>query len=157
MTPKEAKAAARALGGPVMIAEGLYTQVRRNGWDALGFLRFLDVNLAILNLLPIPVLDGGLILFALFELLFRRKPPKKLTDGLSMAFMWLFLLLMITLVWRDVARSRRMHRAMTEQEKIIEARIQAEEIARDFVPAFDLGRPAETNAAAVPKAGGKSD
>ena len=157
VTPKEAKAAAEALGGPVMIAEGLYTQVRRNGWDALGFLRFLDVNLAILNLLPIPVLDGGLILFALFELLFRRKPPKKLTDGLSMAFMWLFLLLMIMLVWRDVARSRRMHRAMTEQEKIIEARIQAEEIARDFVPAFDLGRPAETNAAAVPKAGGKSD
>ena len=72
VTPKEAKAAASALGGPVMIAEGLYNQVRRNGWDALGFLRFLDVNLAILNLLPIPVLDGGLILFALFELLFRR-------------------------------------------------------------------------------------
>ena len=33
----------------------------------------------------------------------------------------------------------------------------AREIARDFVPAFDLGTPAETNAAAVPKAGGKSD
>ena len=74
-----------------------------------------------------------------------------------MAFMWLFLLLMVTLVWRDVARSRRMHRAMTEQEKIIEARIKAEEIARDFVPAFDLGTPAGTNAAAVPKDGGKRD
>ena len=139
VTPKEAKAAAQALGGPVMIAEGLYRQVRRNGWDALGFLRFLDVNLAILNLLPIPVLDGGLILFALFELLFRRKPPKKLTDGLSMAFMWLFLLLMVTLVWRDVARSRRMHRAASEQERIFEAMEQAAEKARNFKPAFDLG------------------
>ena len=140
VTPKEAKSAAKALGGPVMIAEGLYTQVRRNGWDALGFLRFLDVNLAILNLLPIPVLDGGLILFALFELLFRRKPPRKLTDGLSMAFMWLFLALMVTLVWRDVTRSRRMHRAAAEHEREMEQWIREEEAARNFKPAFDLGR-----------------
>ena len=140
VTPKEAKSAAKALGGPVMIAEGLYTQVRRNGWDALGFLRFLDVNLAILNLLPIPVLDGGLILFALFELLFRRKPPRKLTDGLSMAFMWLFLALMITLVWRDVTRSRRMHKAAAEHEREMEQWIREEEAARNFKPAFDLGK-----------------
>ena len=140
VTPKEAKAAAKALGGPVMIAEGLYTQVRRNGWDALGFLRFLDVNLAILNLLPIPVLDGGLILFALFELLLRRKPPRKLTDGLSMAFMWLFLALMITLVWRDVTRSRRMHKAAAEHEREMEQWIREEEAARNFKPAFDLGK-----------------
>ena len=140
VTPKEAKSAAKALGGPVMIAEGLYTQVRRNGWDALGFLRFLDVNLAILNLLPIPVLDGGLILFALFELLFRRKPPRKLTDGLSMAFMWLFLALMVTLVWRDVTRSRRMHKAAAEHEREMEQWIREEEAARNFKPAFDLGK-----------------
>lgn len=140
MTPREAKAAANALGGPVMIAEGLYNQVRRNGWDALGFLRFLDINLAILNLLPIPVLDGGLILFALFELLFRRKPPKKLTDGLSMAFMWLFLALMLTLVWRDVARSRRMHRAAAEQDRELRAWLRDREAAENFKPAFDLGK-----------------
>ena len=140
VTPKEAKSAAKALGGPVMIAEGLYNQVRRNGWDALGFLRFLDVNLAILNLLPIPVLDGGLILFALFELLFRKKPPRKLTDGLSMAFMWLFLALMLTLVWRDVARSRRMHSAMAEQERELKAWMQEREAAENFRPAFDLGK-----------------
>jgi regulator of sigma E protease len=139
VTPKEAKSAAKALGGPVMIAEGLYTQVRRNGWDALGFLRFLNVNLAILNLLPIPVLDGGLILFALFELLFRRKLPKKLTDGLSMAFMWLFLALMVTLVFRDVTRSRRIHRAEAEYERLQRQLRQAEEKAKQFRPAFDLG------------------
>ena len=139
VTPKEAKSAAKALGGPVMIAEGLYTQVRRNGWDALGFLRFLNVNLAILNLLPIPVLDGGLILFALFELLFRRKLPKKLTDGLSMAFMWFFLALMVTLVFRDVTRSRRIHRAEAEYKRLQRQLRQAEEKAKQFRPAFDLG------------------
>ena len=56
-----------------------------------------------------------------------------------MAFMWLFLLLMVTLVWRDVARSRRMHRAASEQERIFEAMEQAAEKARNFKPAFDLG------------------
>lgn len=146
VTPKEAKSAAQALGGPVMIAEGLYNQVRSNGWDALGFLRFLDVNLAILNLLPIPVLDGGLILFALLELLLRRKPPRKLTDGLSLAFMWFFLALMVTLVWRDVARSRRMHRAKSEHERQMSAWERANARTRNFRPAFDLGACAGTNA-----------
>ena len=117
VTPKETKAVASALGGPVMIAEGLYNQVRRNVWDALGFLRFLCINLAILNLLPIPVLDGGLILFALFELLARRKVPRCLVDGLSKVFMYLFLGLMLLLVYRDVTRSVRMHRAISEMEK----------------------------------------
>ena len=117
VTPREAKAAAKALGGPVMIAEGLYNQVTRNVWDAFGFLRFLCVNLAILNLLPIPVLDGGLIFFALYELLTKRKVPRKLVDGLSKVFMYLLLGLMLLLVYRDITRSVRMHAAANEMEK----------------------------------------
>ena len=124
-TPREAGAAAKAVGGPVMIAEGLYHQVRRNGWDALGFLRFLNVNLAILNLMPIPVLDGGLILFALFELLFRRRLNKKFTDALTTGFMWLFLALMLTLVWRDIARSVRVRRAAARAEAAMAAETNA--------------------------------
>ena len=137
-TPRESKAAAKALGGPVLIAESLYRQVRRNGWDALGFLRFLNVNLAMLNLLPIPVLDGGLIFFALFELLTRRKPPKKLVDGLSIVFMWLFLALMIFLVFRDVGRSRRIHRAERDLDKFLQQEKDDAERAKNFRPAFDL-------------------
>ena len=53
VTPKEAKSTSKALGGPWMIAENLYCQVRRDVWDGIGFLRFLNVNLAVLNLLPI--------------------------------------------------------------------------------------------------------
>ena len=140
VTPKETKAVAGALGGPVMIAQVLYRQVRHNVWDAAGFLRFVNVNLAILNLLPIPVLDGGLIFFALFELLFRRRPPKKLVDGLSVAFMWLFLALMLFLVFRDIARGRRLSAA---EARHAQAARQAEAHARAakaFRPAFDLGR-----------------
>ena len=150
VTPKESHATAKSLGGPVMIAEGLYHQVRHDRWDALGFLRFLNVNLAVLNLLPIPVLDGGLILFSLIALVFRRPVPRKVVDGLSILFMYLFLLLMITLVWRDVARSRRRHRAMADREKQFLLELRQRIRAEQFKPAFDLGAPQDPAGRARP-------
>jgi len=109
VTPKEAKATSQAIGGPVMIAEGLYRQIRNNIWDGIGFLRFLNVNLAVLNLLPIPVLDGGLITFALFALVFRRRVPDFIVKHLSMAFMVLLMGLMGLLILRDGWRSYKIH------------------------------------------------
>ena len=109
VTPKEAKATSAALGGPVMIAEGLYRQVRRDPWDGLGFLRFLNVNLAVLNLLPIPVLDGGLIMFALFALVFRRRVPDFIVKYASLSFMVLLMGLMGLLILRDGWRSWKIH------------------------------------------------
>ena len=109
VTPKEAKATAGALGGPVMIAEGLYRQVRQDKWDGLGFLRFLNVNLAILNLLPIPVLDGGLILFAFIALVFRHRLPDWFVTKVSLGFMVLLMGLMAILVFRDGVRSFKIH------------------------------------------------
>lgn len=109
VTPKEATATAGALGGPVMIAEGLYRQVRRDKWDGLGFLRFLNVNLAVLNLLPIPVLDGGLILFAFIALVCRRRLPDWFVAKVSMGFMFLLMGLMAVLILKDGWRSYKIH------------------------------------------------
>jgi len=109
VTPKEAKATANALGGAVSIAEGIYTSLRHNAWDGLGFLRFLNVNLAVLNLLPIPVLDGGLILFALIALVFRRRVPDKVVNVLSTGFMYLLVALMAVLILKDSHRSWKIH------------------------------------------------
>ena len=150
VTPRESGSTAKQLGGPVMIAEGLYRQVRSDGWDAIGFLRFLNVNLAVLNLLPIPVLDGGLIFFALIALIFRRPVPRKIVDGLSILFMYLFLALMITLVWRDVARSRRMSKARGEFEKVLRQEIKRMKRVEQFKPAFDVGTPPDPAGRARP-------
>ena len=150
VTPKESGSTAKQLGGPVMIAEGLYHQVRHDGWDAIGFLRFLNVNLAVLNLLPIPVLDGGLIFFALIALIFRRPVPRKIVDGLSIVFMYLFLALMLTLVWRDVARSRRMSKARGEMEKELRQEIKRMKRVKQFKPAFNLGTPQDPSGRAGP-------
>jgi len=114
VNPKEAKATAGALGGPVMIAEGIYASMRRSAWDGLGFLRFLNVNLAVVNLLPIPVLDGGLILFALIAIIFRRRVPDKVVSVLSMGFMYLLMALMCLLIVKDSLRSWKIHSARPE-------------------------------------------
>ena len=96
------------------------------------------------------MLDGGLILFSLIALIFRRPVPRKIVDNLSMVFMYLFLALMITLVWRDVTRSRRMHKAKDELDK----KMQVEEKRRirleQFKPAFDLGTPPDPAGRARP-------
>lgn len=109
VTPRETKAVAQAVGGPVMIAQGIYDSMRNDPWDGIGFLRFLNVNLAVLNLLPIPVLDGGLILFALIALVFRRRVPEKVVGSLSMVFMCLLMVMMATLIVKDSMRSWRIH------------------------------------------------
>ena len=109
VTPGEIKATSKALGGPIRIAEGIYGAVRHDFCDGLGFLRFLNVNLAVINLLPIPVLDGGLILFALFAIVFRRRVPEKIVGALSTGFMYLLLALMGVLIVRDSMRSWRIH------------------------------------------------
>jgi membrane-associated protease RseP (regulator of RpoE activity) len=72
-------------------------------------MRFLNVNLAVLNLLPIPVLDGGLIMFALIALVFRRRVPEKVVSTVSTAFMFLLLGAMGLLIFRDAQRSWRIH------------------------------------------------
>ncbi len=65
----------RDLGGPVMIGRVYYHLLSSDeGWRlALWFSVFMNVNLALLNLLPIPVLDGGHIVLAFLEMM-RRKP-----------------------------------------------------------------------------------
>lgn len=109
VTPKEARATAGAVGGPVMIAESIYHSLKRSPWDGVGFMRFLNVNLAILNLLPIPVLDGGLIFFSLIALIFRRRVPDAVVKVSSLVFMYILMGLMGILIIKDVARSWRIH------------------------------------------------
>ncbi len=118
VTPKEAGGTSKAVGGPILIAEGIYRSMRRDFNDGLGFLRFLNTNLAIMNLLPIPVLDGGLILFALIAIVFRRRVPEKIVGALSMGFMYLLLGLMGLLIFSDSLRSWRIHTAEDPADKI---------------------------------------
>ena len=104
VTPRESKKAAGALGGPVMIITWLWLSIKMSIFNALGFLRFLNVNLAILNLLPIPVLDGGHIVLSLYEGVTRRKVHPKLVNIVVNIFATLLILVFVILTFRDVLR-----------------------------------------------------
>jgi regulator of sigma E protease len=71
---------------------------------ALSFLVLLNVNLAILNLLPIPVLDGGHILMALVEKLWRRPLNVRLVEFTTTAFAVLLLSFMLYVTFFDLKR-----------------------------------------------------
>jgi regulator of sigma E protease len=103
-TPATSGAAADAVGGPILILIMLWLMLRSGAILAVWFTGFINVNLAILNLLPIPVLDGGHVLISLYEWIFRRPPPPRLVNALINVFAVLFLLLFLSLTYRDVAR-----------------------------------------------------
>jgi regulator of sigma E protease len=69
----EAKISPKTIGGPVLIYQMAGEVVQRGPVELLSFTALLSINLAILNLLPIPVLDGGHLLFSVIEWL-RGKP-----------------------------------------------------------------------------------
>ncbi|HEY0350653.1 MAG TPA: RIP metalloprotease RseP [Gemmatimonadales bacterium] len=94
----------RSVGGPILIGQ-LAGESARMGLDTfLGFMALISINLAILNLLPVPVLDGGQFLFLLSEAIIRRPLPLKLRERLTTVGLVLILLLMVLAFSNDIRR-----------------------------------------------------
>jgi regulator of sigma E protease len=92
------------VGGPILIGQ-LAGESARRGLDTfLGFMALISINLAVLNLLPIPVLDGGQLLFLLGEAVIRRPLPMKLRERLTTVGMVLIILLMGLAFSNDIRR-----------------------------------------------------
>ena len=104
ITPSESKAAAGAVGGPVAILSMFWLYVQSSFIMALWFTCLLNVNLAVLNLLPIPVLDGGHIMLSLWEGITRRAVSYKVVSFVWNATAVLLLAVFALLTWRDVQR-----------------------------------------------------
>ena len=66
--------------------------------------RVICFALAIFNLMPLPVLDGGHIVFALIEIIFRRPLPRIVVSVLSYIFIGLLVLMMIYVSFFDILR-----------------------------------------------------
>lgn len=97
ISPKE-------MGGPIAIVD-LTSKVMSYGIvPLLLFTALISINLGILNLLPIPVLDGGHIMFNLYELIFRRKATQKVFITLNYIGMALLISLMIFTTINDTVR-----------------------------------------------------
>jgi len=94
----------RQLMGPVAIAE-LSGTAAELGWQALfAFMAMISVNLGLLNLLPVPVLDGGHIVILAVEGLARRDLSARMKERILLAGAAMIVLLMVTVIYNDVAR-----------------------------------------------------
>ncbi|MDI2090071.1 RIP metalloprotease RseP [Commensalibacter oyaizuii] len=95
---------AKELGGPIKIAQ-MSGQVSHGGFaDLISFMALLSINLGLINLFPIPILDGGRLVFYAIEAVIRKPVPKKIQAwGFQIGFA-LILLLFVFSTYNDVSQ-----------------------------------------------------
>lgn len=104
VTPREAKAASQAVGGPIAIFVMFWWTVQKSLILAVWFTGLLNVNLAIINLIPMPVVDGGHVMFSLWEMITRRPISARFVNAVMNFFAVLLIGVFVLLTYRDVVR-----------------------------------------------------
>jgi len=98
------KISINALSGPVGIFE-VVDKKREQGFAEIVYLTaYLSINLGLMNILPIPALDGGHVLFVLIELITRKKVNEKFESIATTIFFVLLMLLMLYVTIHDIIR-----------------------------------------------------
>ena len=92
------------IGGPIMIAEMAGQQAREGVVNFIFFIALLSVNLGILNILPIPVLDGGHLIFFFIEAATGHPVSIRVRVIAQQAGIFILILLMIFVFYNDIAR-----------------------------------------------------
>jgi regulator of sigma E protease len=106
------QASPKQLMGPVAIAQ-LSGESAQLGWVALlSLMSMISLNLGVLNLMPIPVLDGGHILILLLEGVARRDFSAQVKERMLMVGFALLMLLMVTVIYNDLTRISFIERLM---------------------------------------------
>jgi len=92
------------VAGPVGIV-GLVGEASAHGFSALlMFTAFISLNLAVINLLPFPALDGGRLLFVGIEAVTRRPMPVRATQIMNTVGFFILIALMVVVTWNDIAK-----------------------------------------------------
>ena len=95
---------ADTIGGPIMIAKMAGDQAKAGISNLIFFIALISVNLAIINLVPIPILDGGHLLFFLIELIKGRPVNLKVREVAQQIGLFIILLLVILVFYNDIFR-----------------------------------------------------
>jgi regulator of sigma E protease len=92
------------VGGPIMIGQMAARSAQLGIEPLLAFMALISVNLAVVNLLPIPVLDGGAFLILAVEAIIRRPLPNRLREGMQLIGLLLVVALMVLAFSNDIRR-----------------------------------------------------
>ncbi|MEA2693510.1 MAG: hypothetical protein QOJ16_2897 [Acidobacteriota bacterium] len=96
-----------ALAGPIEIARQTGAAARHGFKDLLYLMGFLSISIAILNLMPIPILDGGQIFILAIEGVIRRDLSLRFKEVITQVGFVMILLLMVVVIYFDVSKSFR--------------------------------------------------
>ncbi len=91
------------MAGPVGIGKIMVDTAKVSMSSLWYLLAFISINLGVMNLLPLPALDGGRLLFILIELIFRKPVPQKYEGYVHVAGFVLLMLLMVLITYNDIA------------------------------------------------------
>jgi len=94
----------KSFGGPIIIAKFAGESARAGAEPLFFFIAFLSINLALLNLLPVPALDGGHIIFLAVEGITRKKISTKVKLVFQQIGMILLLIFIVFIIYNDVLR-----------------------------------------------------
>jgi len=92
------------LGGPILIAQLAGKSARAGFLSLILFTAFISVNLAFVNILPIPGLDGGHLLIILLESITRREFSVKVRIRIQQVGMAILMLLIVSVLYNDISR-----------------------------------------------------
>jgi regulator of sigma E protease len=92
------------LNGPVGIYHNVDAVVKTGIINLISWTALLSVNLGLMNLLPIPALDGGRILFVIYEAIFRKPVNKKVESAIIAVGAIFVLIIMVLVTWNDIQR-----------------------------------------------------
>jgi len=95
---------ASQLGGPVAIVQMSGRQARQGFADFVIFMAFLSVNLGVINLVPIPILDGGLLLIMVIEAVLGRELSLKQREVAQQVGLFMLVALMVFVFYNDIMR-----------------------------------------------------
>lgn len=98
------RVAVSKLSGPVGIVSAISQAVGISFTALLNLMAMLTINLGIFNLLPIPGLDGGKMLFLVYEAVTGKKPNQKIETGITLVFLALLVGLMLFATFNDISR-----------------------------------------------------
>jgi regulator of sigma E protease len=90
------------LSGPIGIAESSGDMASQGWGQFLWFIAVLSTAIGLFNLFPIPVLDGGHLVFHAWEAVTRRPPPERALRALMLAGLTVLLSLMLFAIWNDI-------------------------------------------------------
>jgi regulator of sigma E protease len=99
------EASVKQMEGPIGIARAAGQVAQQPGWPIkLGFLAAISLNLGIFNLLPIPILDGGLILLLLIETVLRRDISVRIKERIYQTAFVFLVLFAVVVIYNDIMK-----------------------------------------------------